>query len=313
MENAMTGYPCKFDRSVQRARILPAKGQGARPLLVALHTWSYFCDTHFEHYEDVARRFDWHLIFPDFRGPNWTPDACGSDAVVSDLEDAVAFMKKNFAVDPDRVYLTGGSGGGHASLLMAGRRPDLFTAVSSWCPISDIALWHEQCKASGRDYFRHIEKACGGDPSGSPAALREARIRSPRTWLPNASGASVAIDISTGIHDGHTGSVPIGHAIRAYNILAAEEDRISEEDIAFMERFEKIPDNLRAGQGDPAYGNHTVYLRKQSKNVRLSIFEGGHDILYGTAAEWLSRQTAEKTPDWSSGVLLKIGKSELSR
>ena len=35
--------------------------------------------------------------------------------VVSDIADAVAYMKRAALVDEDRVYLIGGSGGGHAS------------------------------------------------------------------------------------------------------------------------------------------------------------------------------------------------------
>ena len=299
----MIEYPCKYDRSLQKALILPAEGKDPRPLLVALHTWSFSCDSHFEGYEKAAAEYNWHMIFPEFRGPNWTLDACGSDAVVSDIEDAVAYMKGSFNVDPDRVYLVGGSGGGHASLLLAGRRPDLFTAVSSWCPISDIARWHGECKKAGRDYFRHIEMVCGGDPVSVPSAAREALIRSPRTWLVNAARRKTpVVDISTGIHDGHTGSVPIGHAIRAYNEIAAPEDRISEDDIMYMEEHEEVPAHLKAAEGDPAYGSHTVYLRKQSGNVRLTIFEGGHDRLPDTAAEWLARQAAGKAPDFRPGA-----------
>ena len=96
-------------------------------------------------------------------------------------------------------------------------------------------------------------------------------------------------------------SVPVGQAIRAYNTLAAPEDRISEEDIARIEAEEKIPDHLKAESGDPAYGSHTVYLRKQSNLVRLTLFEGGHDMIADAAFEWLSRQAAGQTPDFTPG------------
>ncbi|MBQ9336905.1 MAG: prolyl oligopeptidase family serine peptidase [Lentisphaeria bacterium] len=294
-------YPCKFDQTMQPAKFLPAPGPEPRPLVVCLHTWSA-TQTQSSHlrYAALAEARKWHFIFPNFRGPNWLPDGCGSDLVVSDLEDAVAYVKSVAAVDPARVYLTGGSGGGHCSLLMAGRRPDLWTAVSAWCPISDVARWHQECRKSGRNYADHIESACGGDPAKSEEVLKEARKRSPLTWLPNAAGY-LPVDIGTGIHDGHKGSVPIGQAIRAYNLLAAPEDRISDEDIAYMEANEKVPEHLAAKEGDPSYGDHIVYLRKQSRKVRLTLFEGGHNMLPDAGFDWLERQVSGQTPDWGPG------------
>ena len=167
-------YFCKFDNSLQPAICHFSTVAEPRPLVVALHTWSYDHSTNYQTYIEEAEKWDWHLIFPKFRGPNNTPEGCGSDMVVSDLEDAVSYMKKTCNIDPNRVYLTGGSGGGHCSLLLAGRRPDLWTAVSSWCPISDIAAWHAQCKESAHAvYAGHIEAACGGG-SGSCGIRRSA-------------------------------------------------------------------------------------------------------------------------------------------
>lgn len=294
-------YPCKIDRSMQEAQFFSASGSEPRPLIVCLHTWSYdHRQKTFARYAELAQIKNWHMIFPKFRGPNWLPEGCGSEMVVSDLEDAVSYVKSTVAVDFSRVYLTGGSGGGHCSLLMAGRRPDLWTAVSAWCPISDLALWHTQSKIRKNAYAEHIETACGGIPGESGSALREARKRSPLTWLSNAAGI-VPIDIGTGIHDGHTGSVPVGQAIRAFNLLAAPEDRISEADIAFIEEKEQIPGHLAAYFEDPAYGDRKIHLRKQSRLVRLTLFEGGHDMLPEPAFDWLGRQSAGRTPDWSAG------------
>ena len=306
-------YPCKFDQSMQPAEIVRAKGPDPRPLVVCLHTWSYDHNGPHKGYTELAELKNWHMIFPKFRGPNWLPEGCGSDLVVSDLEDAVAYMKSSVAVDPARIYLTGGSGGGHCSLLMAGRRPDLWTAVSAWCPISDIARWHRESRDRGSAYADHIESACGGNPAESENALKEARLRSPLTWLRNAAGY-LPVDIGTGIHDGHTGSVPVGQAIRAYNLLAGQEDRISEEDIAWIEENEKIPPHLAAKEGDPSYGSHTVYLRKQSHLVRLTIFEGGHDNLSESAFDWLGRQVSGQAPDWSAGTAVtSFGETALSK
>ena len=294
-------YPCKFDQTMQPAKFFRAKGAEHRPLVVCLHTWSADCNQKsYEKYALLAEAENWHMIFPHFRGPNWQADACGSDLVVSDLEDAADYVIKTVPVDPSRIYLTGGSGGGHCSLLMAGRRPDLWTAVSAWCPISDISRWHRESRERKRVYADHIESACGGDPEWSESALEEARKRSPVTWLPNAADV-LPVDINTGIHDGHTGSVPVGHSIRAYNLLAASEDRIPETDIAFIEANEKIPSHLAAKEGDPAYGTHAILLRKQSRKVRLTIFEGRHDMFPETAFDWLGRQVSGQPADFSAG------------
>ncbi len=306
-------YPCKIDDSMQPAFMLKASAAGPRPLVVALHTWSYTYKGPSAEYERFARLYDWNLIFPDFRGPNWTPEACGSEFVVSDLEDAVAFMKSECDIDASRIYLTGGSGGGHCTLLMAGRRPDLWTAVSAWCPISDIAAWHRQCLGTSHGgYATHIEMSCGGNPQEDTAAAREARKRSPLTWLPNA--AALPVDINTGIHDGHTGSVPVSQSLEAYNVLARPEDRISQEDIGSIVGTEKVPDSLSFDGEDPSYGVK-IHLRRQSANVRMTLFEGGHDAFTGAAFDWLSRQCRGIAADWNSGSTESVsnGKGELSK
>ena len=307
-------YPCKFDDSLQPAMFRRAGSDAPRPLVVALHTWSYDHSVYYEEYCAAAEKWDWHLIFPKFRGPNWDPDGCGSDMVVSDLEDAVAFMKEKCNVDPDRVYLVGGSGGGHCSLLMAGRRPDLWSAVSSWCPISDLKAWHAQCKGGKNDgYAKHIESACGGDPEISENAARQCALRSPLTWLANARRAGVPVDINTGIHDGHTGSVPVSHAFNAFNMLADEKERFSDSEIDYIVREERVPDGLEYREKDEAFKDHPVLLRRRSGTARMTLFEGTHNIFPFIAFEWLARQSGGKAPDWSCGKAVDCRSGELSK
>ena len=303
---------------MQPALISPASGAEPRPLAVCLHTWSYGLQEELAAgYLKACRDRNWHCIYPLFRGPNWTPEACGSDLVVSDLECAVEYMKAHYPVDADRIYLVGGSGGGHASLLMAGRRPSVWTAISSWCPISDIAAWFAQTRSKKsnpdvRGYDDHIFEACGGDPLSSPEAAEQAKRRSPLTWLKNASG-QVILDIGTGIHDGHTGSVPVSHAILAYNEVAAPEDRIAQEDIDYIVEREEIPSPLRFEGEDPAYGAHRVLMRRASGKVRLTIFEGGHDILPEIAFGFLENQVRNAEPIWNSGEAVQTTVMELTK
>ncbi len=310
-------YLSELDQSMQPAFFAPASGSDPRPLVVMLHTWSYGCDngSKDQFFAECAKR-NWHCIFPHFRGPNWHKDACGSDLVVSDLKSAVSFVKANYAVDENRVFLLGGSGGGHASLLMAGRHPELWSAVSSWCPISDIAAWHAQCSKftnGNQEYANHIFKACNGNPQEDPSVYADAMHRSPVTYLPQAAG-KVIVDIGTGIHDGHRGSVPVSHTLNAFNCLAAGADRIDQKDIEFMEKNEAVPEHLKFNDTDPAYGENKVLFRRVSGMVRVTIFEGGHDLLRGAAFGFLDNQCGGKEPVWYSGDGKNFtGAGELSR
>jgi pimeloyl-ACP methyl ester carboxylesterase len=300
-------YLSELDQSMQPAWILPAEGQEKRPLAVCLHTWSYGIEDGYENFVNKCKEYNFHMIFPLFRGPNWNPDACGSDLVVSDLSCAVTYMRENYDVDEQKIYLVGGSGGGHASLLMAGRKPELFTAISAWCPISDLIAWFQQVnekKKSNprRTYDDHIFEACGGNPWTNPNASAQAKHRSPITWLANATD-NVILDIGTGIHDGHTRfSVPVSHSIEAFNLLAAPQDRISAADIDIIVKTETVPEHLRyTGMDDPAYGPYKVLLRRTSQLARLTLFEGAHDLLPSPAFGFLERQERGAAPVWSSG------------
>ena len=296
-------YLSKIDNTMQPAMFSPASGNEPRPLIVALHTWSYDHKQDSDNYFSRSMKRNWHCIFPKFRGPNWLPEACGSDLVVSDIVSAVDYVKANYPVDNDRIFLVGGSGGGHASLLLASRHPEIWTAVSSWCPISDVAKWHSQCAAlttENRVYAEHIRQACGGNPDVDKKAFDEAAKRSSITYLKSSAGKTI-VDIGTGIHDGHTGSVPVSHTLEAFNELAAPGDQISAEDIDFMVKNEAVPEHLKYTGEDPAYGERKVLFRRESGMARVTIFEGGHDILAGPAFGFFEQQLRGKEPVWNSG------------
>ena len=273
------------------------------PLFVVLHSWSFGYDLtrspgEFGLSEGMKR--GWAFYYPHFRGPNSRPEACGSDLAVQDIVDGIEYAKAHTNIDPDRIYLLGGSGGGHMALQMAGRHPEIWAGVVAACPISDVGRWHEETAAmtnGNARYARMLEKVCGGTPSTRPD---EYRHRSPVTWLAAAKG--VPLQIQTGIHDGHHGnSVPCGHAIRAFNCVAAEKDRVSDETIAFMERTETVPSSERFAGRDPFYPApiREVYLRKQSGNAQLTVFNAGHAGNYEAGVWWLARQRRGCPADWS--------------
>jgi len=259
------------------------------PLLVALHTWSGDYTQPNAEYLDWCREKGWILIHPDFRGPNNRPAATGSSLAVQDVLDAVEFARKHARVDENRVYLAGVSGGGYMSLLLAGRHPGVWAAVTSWVPITDLAAWYHESTARRNKYARDILLSCGGPPGSSPAVSWEYRARSPLTFLNRAAG--LPIDINAGIHDGHTGSVPVSHSLGAFNMLARANGFpgkvIPQKAIDYIVAEEKIPPELAPEKvDDPLYGREILF-RREAGPARITLFEGGHEIIYRAALSWL--------------------------
>jgi poly(3-hydroxybutyrate) depolymerase len=274
---------------------LPPAGDKPAPLLVILHTWSG--DYRQRGWVDTClaecQRRGWALIHPDFRGPNWTPAGCGSAAARQDVLDAVDYMKQKTQIDSRRVYLVGTSGGGHMALVMAANAPKVWAGVSAWVPISDLAAWHAECRKAGRGYTAHMEKACGGAPGHSPEVDRQYRDRSSLPRLAAAKG--LPVDINTGIHDGHTGSVPISHSLRAFNVLAAAngmpEKQLTDQQIETMTQGRRIPDDLAAEKVDEPGRESSVLFRREAGPARVTVSDGGHSGDMPTALEWLGRQS----------------------
>lgn len=289
----------------------------AVPLIVGLHTWSYDYRnaSNYRPALQYAKKSGWAFVGPNFRGPNSTPQGCGSDLAVQDIVDAVNYAKGRVKIDASRVYIIGGSGGGHMTLLMLGRHPEVFAAGAAFCPITDIARWHadslEKHPGRGRNYAKMLESACGGTPS---ERRKEYDHRSPLTWLARAKEKQVPAYICTGIHDGWKGSVPVGHSIRAFNALADGKDRISEADIAFIEANQAVPEALAFKDADPFYNEKTrVHLRRTSGCVRLTIFEGGHGGNFPAGLDFLSRQRKGAPADWTLPAKGSGGSTELTR
>lgn len=279
------------DQSSQPARaFLVPPAAGKRPLLVFLHAWSAtYLQRLAPDVELWAREQNWHVIAPNFRGPSWNPSSCASDLAIQDVLDAVAYARRHAAVDDARIFLAGGSGGGHFAMMMAARHPSLWAGVSAWVGISDLAKWHDHCRQSDVEYIanyaKHIELVCGGAPGSSSAVNAQLARRSPITWL--HSGLPCILDINAGIHDGHSGSVPISQSLDAFNAVADPADRLAAEDIAIMTRDRRIPEHLLPVADDPVYGNKRVLFRRSSGKARVTIFEGGHELLQKPLRVWL--------------------------
>jgi len=173
----------------------------ALPLLVGLHTWSSQYLQMVKEYGEPAAEHQWLLVCPHFRGPNLTTNpkatqAGGSLLAQHDIIDAIEYMKANYAVDDLRIYIIGGSGGGHMTSLMCSKYPDVFAAGVAYCPITSLKDWHAQ----GNPYAKHVEAVCAGKPGDSPEIDFEYTRRSPRTFITNA--ANCRLLISHGDKDG---------------------------------------------------------------------------------------------------------------
>lgn len=276
----------------------PGTGDTSVPLLVALHTWSgdYRQGGSQVPLAQWCQQEKWAFVHPNFRGQNWTPEALGSELVVADIVSAVEFAKSETQIDESRIYCIGVSGGGHASMLMAARAPEIWAGVSAWCGISDIARWHEQTR--GNEFSRyadHIEKALGGTPREH---RDEARRRSPNFWLKKNREQLPPLDLWHGIHDGRTGSVPFTHSLYAWNAAVGDRKLTGQ----YIEQSSKL---MKFVEVDPpeygSVGDREIHFQRSEGNVRVSIFEGGHEILQEPALNWLATQRKGKSALWNIG------------
>lgn len=291
--------PSSIDATEQPCYLILPKGFDRdgppAPLLVSLHTWSGNVEQRDETMERQADRRGWVYLWPHFRGPNNSPDACGSKKAQQDILDAVDWVLERYPIDKKRIYLTGASGGGHMTMLMAGRHPERWTAASAWVGISDLAAW--QTRHAKSRYGEMVRNSCGGAPGESAAIDVQYRNRSPLTWIDRA--VDLPLDLAAGVHDGHKGSVPIRHTIDAFNRVAAAQRLpvVSEEEIAELSRPNGRLQRPRPGDQPecPTFGR-AIYLRRTAGKARVTIFEGGHERIAQAAAEWLAGHVSVQAP-----------------
>ena len=289
-------YLSSADNTPQPTLFYKPSGDKSVPLLVALHTWSGDYLQPEPAYAEWCIAKGWAFIHPNFRGANNKPEACGSELAVQDIVSAVDYARQNASIDPDRIYLVGVSGGGYAAMLLAGRAPQLWAGVSAWCGIFDLGDWYNQTLARKLGYAGMIARCCGGIPGANAEVDAQFRTRSARASF--FAARSVPVDLNTGIFDGHKGSVPTSQTLEAFNCLAAPEDRIAVADVAYITEQAKIADSLKMAINDPLYSRGKPLMRKISGNTRVTVFEGGHVILFEAALAWLEQQRKGKPAVW---------------
>jgi poly(3-hydroxybutyrate) depolymerase len=283
--------PSSEDDHEQPALWLPPGEDGA-PLLVVLHSWS----TEYLQHQNIpfgrwAAEHGWAMVAPNFRGVFDGPEAMGSDLAVQDVVDAVDWAFEQADLDEGRVFAIGLSGGGMMSLLLAGRHPDRFRGVVSWVPVYDLVDFYEYNRDVRDDpppYVEQISSACGGDPTAEEEAREECLHRSPLGHLDGAREAGIPIYIGQGLDDD---IVRPSEALRAFNQLADEEDRIPDEVVrAAWEN--RLPDDVHGSVEAETYFDEPdpeVHFARSSGPVTVVLFEGEHDMVYHPGLEWMMR------------------------
>ncbi len=289
-EAVQISIPSSVDGKMQPAMFYNSGSDHKKPLLVALHSWS----------SDYRKQFsipfgiwcvenDWVLIHPNFRGAFTNSEATASELAVQDILDALEYAKGNASVDESRIYVTGFSGGGMMTLIMAGRYPELWTAAAAWVPVYDLSQWFETTRRSRHGYARHIENSCGGAPLPGTDAFEECGRRSVSNYLANARGKEIKIFIATGVKDVF---VPPGHSLQAFNDLAENEDRFTDQEISYINKNRALPSSLKGIYSDSLFSDagFPLLLERQSSNVVFKMYDGNHDIIYNAGLSWLSQQ-----------------------
>lgn len=195
-----------LDSSMQPSLFYKSETNEKRPLLVGLHTWSHDRFNQINNMLPYARKYDFNLLLPEFRGNNLKKNpictqACGSDYAKKDIKDAIDYVIEKENVDIENIFLLGLSGGGHMSLLMAGFCPEYFKAIGAYVPITDLEKWTKQNK----NYCEHVFACCNND-------VDEMRKRSPLSYVEKIAKSNLKI-----FHGKFDPVVPVSHSLELYN------------------------------------------------------------------------------------------------
>ncbi len=197
-----------LDGTMQPSLYHRAHGSEKQPLLVGLHTWSYDRFNQEKTMLPYAKRLNWNLLLPEFRGSNLPTnphctEACGSLLARQDILDAIRHVEKEENIDSNNIFLLGASGGGHMALMMCGFCPEVFKAAGAFVPITDLAAWAE----ANTSYRSKIYACCTEDKG-------ELANRSPMSYIDNIARANLKI-----FHGKYDHVVPVAQSLTLYAAL----------------------------------------------------------------------------------------------
>ena len=257
--------------------------------MVELHSWSFSADSLKAVLTPQSHAKNWNYILPNFRGVNNHAKACCSEYVIADIDEAIDWALKNMSVDSKRIYIIGVSGGGYATLAMYMKSRHKITSFSAWVPLTDLTVWYGQSLERKNKYAAEILKCIGATDT---LDIEKAKERSPLYWkTPIQKRKKSTLQIYAGIHDGYTGPIPISHSINFYNKLltdSKEKDRsryVSRNDLEIMLKTQTFISQNSSKKID----DRVIYYQKSSKNITLTIFEGGHEMLKNVALDLIGK------------------------
>jgi len=226
----------------------------------------------------LCRTKDLNYIHPDFRGVNRTPEACCSELAINDIDDAVSYAIKHANVDTSEIFIIGQSGGGYATLCMFMKSRHPIKKFSAWVPISDLVAWYHESSIRKNGYADDILK-CTGSENGV-LNNKEARERSPIYWdTPVYKIPFTELKIYAGVYDGIQGSVPITHSINFYNKLLSDLKITEKDKYVSVEEKASLLEYSKALGDYGKISDRDVFLQKEYKGIKLTIFKGNHEIL----------------------------------
>ncbi len=265
-----------IDDNIQKSYFYKSKSTKPQPLIISLHTWS----GDYSQNDDLAgicKEKDINYIHPDFRGANWTKNACCSDLALNDIDEAISYAINNSNVDTSKIFVIGVSGGGYATLSTFMKSKHNISKFSAWASITDLVAWYNESRIRNNRYDENILDCTS---SGKKLNIDNAKSKSPVYWQTPADKLKKSqLFIYAGVYDGIQGSVPITHSINFYNKLLTD---LSVSDTSkYISNTEKLRLlEFRAPLGN--FGNiadRKVFLKKMADNVSITIFEGNHEML----------------------------------
>lgn len=291
VEFRVVEIPSGLDGVIQKAMTyIPSGAEPPAVILLSLHTWSGRYNQ-FDPLARVAKAKGWAYIRPDVRGANNHPDACLSDKVISDVDDALNYIKSKLrGARSPQVHVVGVSGGGYTALGVYARSRHQLNSVQAWVPISSLTHWYSESLAAKRSYADDIVNCTG---SGRALNLREMENRSPINWLTKPR-TGVTLRLYAGVTDGHSGSVPITHSIDYFNrfvkLAGRQESQISQDVRRQLLAAGRGLREQRKSVG--LIAGRSIIYQNVTPEVSITIFDGGHEMLPSAAIEQLASDIA---------------------
>jgi poly(3-hydroxybutyrate) depolymerase len=156
-----------------------------------------------------ANERGWLLLSPNLR--NLFGEVRGRTASLEnqhDIIDAIQYMKAHFAVDTNRIYISGFSTGGGVAATVAAKYPHLFAAVVDWAGPTDLGEWEQQLSSL-------ISLDFGCPPQGPYQCPIEWQRRSARSMTENLKHVPMAI-----VHGRADTAVPFEQSQKLYQKMS---------------------------------------------------------------------------------------------